>query len=233
MKFIIVSFAVLAIIITIIAVVIAQSSTDKKQNEMNLNLSINQTDSPPKDNTPTLSPTPASLSNQAIVITSYGSFTINLAPEHAPKSAENFLNKARDKFYDNLTFHRVEDWVVQGGDPKGDGTGGGDQSTELSEASFGRGSVGVARGGDIKISNDSQFFVCTQDCSWLTNQYTYLGSVSEDDMKIVEQIKKGDIITSIKTAEVTPTVDPDSPSATPSVAPSADPSPAPSPDPIP
>lgn len=222
MKFIIVSFAVLAIIITIIAVVIAQSSTDKKQNEMNLNLSINQTGSPSKDNTPTPSPTPVSLSNQAIVVTSRGSFTINLAPEHAPESAENFLNKARDKFYDNLTFHRVEDWVVQGGDPKGDGTGGGDQPTELSDASFGRGSVGVARGGDIKISNDSQFFVCTQDCSWLTNQYTYLGSVSEADMKIIEQIKKGDIINSIKTAEVKPTPDPTSPSATPSATPSPD-----------
>lgn len=228
MKFVIVSFAVVAIIVTIIAVVIAQSSIDKKQTEMDLSLFTNKTATPSKDNTPTPSPTPISPSNQAIVATSRGSFTINLAPEHAPKSVENFLNKVKDKFYDNLTFHRVEDWVVQGGDPKGDGTGGGDQPTEISDASFGRGSVGVARGGDIKISNDSQFFICTQDCNWLTNQYTYLGSVSEADMKIIEQIKKGDIINLIKTTEIDPTASPtpsDDPSATPSATPTVDPIP--------
>ena len=53
-----------------------------------------------------------------------GSITFTLRADKAPQTVERFANKARSGFYDNLTFHRVEDWVVLGGDPKGTGTGG-------------------------------------------------------------------------------------------------------------
>src|SRR3979411_2806440 len=53
-----------------------------------------------------------------------GSFSFTLRPDKAPKTVERFVAKARSGFYDGLVFHRVEDWVVQGGDPKGTGTGG-------------------------------------------------------------------------------------------------------------
>src|SRR5436190_17801992 len=53
-----------------------------------------------------------------------GSFTFQMFPEDAPKTVQNFVDKAKSGYYNGLTFHRVEDWVIQGGDPRGNGTGG-------------------------------------------------------------------------------------------------------------
>ena len=142
----------------------------------------------------------ATMNESAIIATNAGQFTIVLDSQAAPKTVENFVQKARSDYYKGLTFHRVEDWVTQGGDPKGNGTGGGDQKTELSDKNFAEGSVGVARGGDINISNDSQFFICTKDCSFLNKQYTYFGKVTTG-MDIVKQIKVGDKIQSIQIEE--------------------------------
>lgn len=133
---------------------------------------------------------------QATIETTKGNIVIKLYPQDAPNTVSNFLNKAKNKFYQNLTFHRVEDWVIQGGDPDGNGTGGGSMATELNSIPFKTGSVGIARGGNIKISNDSQFFICTTDCSWLTGQYTNFGEVIEG-MEVVKQIQIGDEILSI------------------------------------
>lgn len=132
----------------------------------------------------------------ATVTTSKGSFVIKLDPTSAPKTVDNFVSKANSDFYKDLTFHRVEDWVVQGGDPDGNGTGGGSMPTELSQTPFVRGSVGVARGMDIKISNDAQFFICTKDCDWLTGAYTLFGQVTEG-MDVVDAMEIGDTIKSI------------------------------------
>lgn len=132
----------------------------------------------------------------ATIETSRGSFTVSLYSDKAPKTVENFVEKAKSDYYKDLTFHRVEDWVVQGGDPLGNGTGGGDMATELNDAPFKEGSVGVARGADVEISNDSQFFICTEDCSWLTGQYTNFGEVTEG-MDTVKSIQIGDKILSI------------------------------------
>lgn len=132
----------------------------------------------------------------ATVTTSKGSFVIKLDPTSAPKTVDNFVSKANSDFYKDLTFHRVEDWVVQGGDPDGNGTGGGTMPTELSQTPFVRGSVGVARGMDIKISNDAQFFICTKDCDWLTGAYTLFGQVTEG-MDVVDAMEIGDTIKSI------------------------------------
>lgn len=126
-----------------------------------------------------------------------GDIKIELYGDKAPKTVENFISKAKSGFYTELTFHRVEDWVVQGGDPLGNGTGGGEMDTELNDVPFVEGSVGVARGGDIKVSNDSQFFICTQDCDWLTGQYTNFGKVTAG-MDIVKSIKIGDKIGKIE-----------------------------------
>jgi peptidyl-prolyl cis-trans isomerase B (cyclophilin B) len=132
----------------------------------------------------------------ATVTTSKGSFVIALDALSAPKTVDNFVSKAKSDFYKNLTFHRVEDWVVQGGDPDGNGTGGGSMPTELSKTPFVRGSVGVARGMDINISNDAQFFICTKDCDWLTGAYTLFGQVTEG-MEVVDAMEIGDTITGI------------------------------------
>jgi len=138
------------------------------------------------------------MTNQTATIkTPQGEFSIELDSQAAPKTVENFVKKSRDGYYKDKVFHRVEDWVVQGGDPQGDGTGGGDQATELSGRNFAEGAVGVARAGDIKVSNDSQFFICTKDCSFLDNQYTYFGKVTSG-MDTVKKTQIGDKIESIE-----------------------------------
>lgn len=132
----------------------------------------------------------------ATIKTSKGEIIMTLYPEDAPLTVSNFVTKAQSGFYNNKTFHRVEDWVIQGGDPKGDGTGGGNMKTELNTKPFVIGSLGVARGGNIEISNDSQFFITKTEADWLDNQYTNFGIVTEG-MEVVDQIAIGDKILSI------------------------------------
>jgi len=126
-----------------------------------------------------------------------GSITFTLRADKAPQTVERFANKARAGFYDNLTFHRVEDWVVQGGDPKGTGTGGDRVPSEYNDLSFKLGAAGIARGQDPAFNNDSQFFFVKKDAAFLDKQYTNFGQVT-DGMDIVANIKIGDKIKTIK-----------------------------------
>lgn len=132
----------------------------------------------------------------ATIQTDKGVIRLELNVDKAPKTVENFTKKAKEGFYNDLIFHRVEDWVIQGGDPKGDGTGGGEMETELSDLEFNEGSLGVARGGDINISNDSQFFITKEPALHLNKQYTNFGQVIEG-MEVVKTIEIGDKIISI------------------------------------
>ena len=134
--------------------------------------------------------------------TSRGDITLKLYPDKAPGTVKNFIDKAKSDYYKDLTFHRVEDWVVQGGDPDGNGTGGGQMATELNNETFKLGSLGVARGGDIRISNDSQFFICTKDCGFLTGQYTNFGEVTQG-LDVATSMQIGDTITGIKVLDET------------------------------
>jgi len=159
------------------------------------------TPEPMKEKTkPTPTPAPQAEEStkelKATLKTSRGDIVLALFPEAAPQTVKNFTDKAESGYYEGLIFHRVEDWVVQGGDPLGTGTGGGEQPTELSQTPFKEGSLGVARGGDIEVSNDSQFFICTTDCSWLSGQYTNFGEVIEG-LDIAKSMKAGDKIISI------------------------------------
>ncbi len=125
------------------------------------------------------------------------SFAFKLRPDKAPKTVANFAKKVAAGFYDGLTFHRVvPGFVAQGGDPKGTGTGGGDQPTELSDLPFTYGAVGVARGGNIEISNDSQWFVCTGHAPHLNGQYTNFGQITMGQ-DVVDRLKVGAKIKSI------------------------------------
>ena len=128
-----------------------------------------------------------------------GSFTIALRTDKAERTVANFVAKAKAGFYDGKTFHRVEDWVVQGGDPDGTGRGGGKMPSELNDLPFSKGSVGIARGGDIKVNNDSQWFVCKSDASWLNNQYTNFGQVTSGQ-DVVQGIRVGDKIKKVTIA---------------------------------
>lgn len=177
--------------------------TNEMQQQYNQDPGANMNmNNPQPTNIPQQQPTePATVNNvqKDILVdlnTSKGVIRLKLYPAEAPKTVQNFLNKASSNYYKGLKFHRVEDWVIQGGDPLGNGTGGGKLATELSQTPFKAGSLGVARGGDINVSNDSQFFICTTDCSWLTGQYTNFGEVVTG-MDIVTKIAIGDTIDSI------------------------------------
>jgi peptidyl-prolyl cis-trans isomerase B (cyclophilin B) len=139
-------------------------------------------------------------SYSAVIKTTKGNITVTLRGDQAPNTVKNFINKANSGFYKNLTFHRVEDWVIQGGDPKGTGAGGGEMQTEINSLPFAAGSLGIARRNDIRVSNDSQFFITKTDASWLDQQYTNFGNVT-DGMNVVNNMKVGDKILSITVEE--------------------------------
>ena len=183
-----------------------QQSSSKNSNINLTNFpSVTQSQQPVQNQTPTTiqTPTPTDsvqgpvASTAAVTIkTSKGDISLTLYSLDAPNTVANFLKKAKSGFYNGLDFHRVEDWVIQGGDPKGDGTGGGQMPTELNQQPFVVGSLGVARGSDIKVSNDSQFFITKQDASWLNGQYTNFGIVT-NGMDVVNKIQIGDKILGI------------------------------------
>lgn len=135
-------------------------------------------------------------SYSATIKTTKGDIKVTLRSDQAPHTVINFINKAETNFYKNLTFHRVEDWVIQGGDPQGTGAGGGQMATEINQLPFKAGSLGVARKNDIRVSNDAQFFITKTDASWLDQQYTNFGEVTEG-MDVVNKISVGDKILGI------------------------------------
>ncbi len=147
-----------------------------------------------KTATPTGTPKPAT--KATVELAKGGSFTIALRPDKAPQTVDRFAGKARSGFYNNLTFHRVEDWVVQGGDPSGNGTGGEKVPSEYNDLSFKLGAVGIARGPDPAINNGSQWFVVKKDSTFLDTQYTNFGQVTSG-MDVVNGVNIGDKIKTI------------------------------------
>ncbi|MBI2028135.1 MAG: peptidylprolyl isomerase [Candidatus Levybacteria bacterium] len=94
---------------------------------------VNLTPSPTSSQTMQNSQTNA---NTAIIKTSKGDIELSLYVTDAPNTVSNFIQKAKSGFYNNLIFHRVEDWVIQGGDPDGNGTGGGNVPVEFNSKPF-------------------------------------------------------------------------------------------------
>jgi len=190
------------IVLLVIAVSIFLSNNSKNQSQtIDNQLDLSQPITTPTTSSPSAITKPNQEETMAQLVTiktSKGDITLKLFEDKAPNTVKNFTTKAESGFYENLNFHRVEDWVIQGGDPLGNGTGGGQMETELNDLPFVEGSLGVARGGDISISNDSQFFICTKDCSWLNQQYTNFGLVT-DGMDVVKKIQINDKILSIST----------------------------------
>ncbi|MEO6457637.1 MAG: peptidylprolyl isomerase [Chloroflexia bacterium] len=107
------------------------------------------------------------------------------------KTIANFEQKANAGEFNGRVFHRVENWVIQGGDPTGTGSGGGTMPSEYNQITFKAGALGIARGGDSAINNDSQFFFVKSDSPFLDGQYTNWGQVIEGQ-EVVNQIAIGD-----------------------------------------
>ena len=122
-----------------------------------------------------------------------GRVVIELRPDLAPNTVARFKELVKRGFYNGLTFHRVIDgFMAQGGDPKGDGTGGSGQKlkAEFSQAHHVRGTVSMARASDPD-SADSQFFICYASSPNLDGQYTIFGQVTSG-MEFIDALKKGD-----------------------------------------
>lgn len=131
-----------------------------------------------------------------MTIRNYGTVKIELYPDEAPLSVGNFIELAKSGFYDGVGFHRLDkDFVLQGGDPDGDGAGGSDKQIKGEFASNGvqnnishkRGVISMARAPDPD-SASSQFFICLEDSTFLDGNYAAFGYVTEG-MNIIDEIR--------------------------------------------
>lgn len=138
---------------------------------------------------------PGEVHHVKINIKDYGTITVELDSTYAPITVENFLTLAGDGFYNGLTFHRIMDgFMIQGGDPKGNGMGGSEEMIKGEFSSNGvdnplshtRGVISMARSQD-KDSASSQFFIVHQDSTFLDGEYAAFGHVT-DGMDVVDQI---------------------------------------------
>lgn len=135
--------------------------------------------------------------NVLMQVKDYGDVKIELDADTAPITVTNFVKLVKNKFYDGLTFHRIMDgFMIQGGDPNGDGTGGSDETIKgefeangvKNNISHKRGVISMAR----SMNNDSassQFFIVQQDSTFLDKQYAAFGHVTSG-MDVVDKIAK-------------------------------------------
>ncbi len=134
---------------------------------------------------------------RAVVTTSKGSFTIDLLPDAAPLTVDNFVQLAQRDYYRNVTIHRVvPNFVIQDGDPRGDGNGGPGYQIrcEINQLLYDRATVGMALSG--KDTGGSQWFVTHSPQPHLDGGYTVFGRVVTG-MDVVDKIVRGDVIQSI------------------------------------
>ncbi len=128
----------------------------------------------------------------AVFETTMGTFEVKLATDLAPATSANFIKLAKGGFYDGLTFHRVIDnFMIQGGDPKGDGTGGPGYTIKDEFSSKllhdGPGVISMANAGPN--TGGSQFFITLRDCRWLDGKHAVFGHVTKG-MEVVFKIGK-------------------------------------------
>lgn len=133
--------------------------------------------------------------NVVISVEDYGDIYVELDADTAPITVTNFINLANSGFYDGLTFHRIiEGFMIQGGDPAGDGTGGSSETIKgefslngvENNISHERGVISMARASDYD-SASSQFFIVQEDSTHLDSRYAAFGHVTEG-MDIVDKI---------------------------------------------
>lgn len=130
---------------------------------------------------------PIGIHHAEIEIADYGTIKLELDGDTAPITVQNFMDLANAGFYDGLTFHRIMDgFMIQGGDPNGDGTGGSDKNIKGEFAMNGvennishvKGVISMARAQDPD-SGSSQFFITVDDATFLDGQYAAFGHVTE------------------------------------------------------
>lgn len=137
--------------------------------------------------------------HKVTIDTAKGQIVLEVYPDLMPITVANFDKLVQSGFYNGLKFHRVEDWVIQGGDPKGNGTGGPGWSIKLEthpQLKNLRGAVAMARAMDPD-SAGSQFYILKKDAPWLDGQYAVFGRVIQG-MDVIDKIQKGDQMQTVK-----------------------------------
>lgn len=147
--------------------------------------------------------TPLKATHRAVIKTAKGTIEFEMYGEDAPKTVANFVGLTTKGFYNGLTFHRVETGagfqLIQGGDPKGDGTGNADKTIEREispKLKHWEGAVAMARGGDPN-SASCQFYICNVAIPSLDNEYAVFGKVTKG-LDVAKKITKGDKMTEVK-----------------------------------
>lgn len=136
---------------------------------------------------------------QVRIGTNKGDIVFTFFPDDAPMHTAAFMKLAEKGFYDGLAFHRVEPgFVIQGGDPEGDGTGGPGYrlKAEFNARPHLRGTVAMARASSPD-SAGSQFYICLDDARFLDGQYTVFGQMS-DGFDALDAIRRGDTMETVK-----------------------------------
>jgi peptidyl-prolyl cis-trans isomerase B (cyclophilin B) len=139
-------------------------------------------------------------SYKAVIKTNKGDIHLDLFAADTPKTVNNFVFLARDKFYDGLTFHRViPNFMAQGGDPDGDGRGGPgyrfeDETRGNNRQKHVTGSLSMANAGPN--TNGSQFFICHGPQPHLDGKHTVFGQVTQGQ-EVVNSLKNGDVMTEV------------------------------------
>jgi len=136
--------------------------------------------------------------SQARISTNKGDIVFTFYPDDAPQHSAAFIKLSEAGFYDGLTFHRVEPgFVIQGGDPSGNGTGGPGYKlkAEFNAHPHVRGTVAMARSANPD-SAGSQFYVCLDDARFLDRQYTVFGQVI-DGFDALDAIRVGDVMNKV------------------------------------
>ena len=156
-----------------------------------------------KPQSDTVAPAETGKNRIATIVTEKGTIKFELYEKDAPNTTKNFIELAQKGFYDGLTFHRVEPgFVIQGGDPKGDGTGGSGKTIPLEIAptlTHKKGAVAMARS-NAPNSASSQFYIVLEDAKFLDGKYAIFGQVIEGQ-DVVEKITKGDKMLNVTIGE--------------------------------
>ncbi|HMQ01727.1 MAG TPA: peptidylprolyl isomerase [Candidatus Doudnabacteria bacterium] len=180
-------FGIIAILVVVTAAWLLMRTNSRTTNNQTMNTNENQT----QTETPVLEP----VSGETVLIDvqDFGTITVALNSSAAPQTTANFLKLVNDQFYNGLTFHRIAaGFVIQGGDPSGDGTGGPGYTVpaEIGLAHK-KGAIAMARLGDQvnpeRASSGSQFYIALEDLPMLDGQYTVFGQVISG-MDVVEKI---------------------------------------------
>ena len=192
----VISVIIVLVVGALVVLVKGGSENDTSTNEATESATINKKEGNMNDKqydyAPEVLPEAERVGKKAVFETNQGSFTINLLGEKVPKTVSNFISLAKDGFYDGLTFHRViAGFMIQGGDPAGNGTGGPGYKFEDefdAALTFSKpGLLAMANAGPN--TNGSQFFITVAPTTYLNNKHTIFGEVV-DGYDVVEKISK-------------------------------------------